>query len=138
MDNALERDIQDEIRKRFAGSPFFNLLNLEIKELEKGRAVISVKPRQELLQSAGILHGGVTATLCDVAVAVAILTILPVNSNIATIDLKVNYLKAVQGQEIFACAEIIKLGKRIAVADVSVIDKNGDYFAAALSTYAII
>ncbi len=137
MENQLSQDTKDAIKKRFAGSPFFNLLNMEIKELEKGKAVVSVKPEKDFLQTASILHGGVTATLCDTAVAVALLTVIPVDSDITTIEIKVNYLKPVVDQEVFACAEIIKAGKSVAVSDVSVIDKNGEYYAAALSTYAI-
>ena len=126
------------IVERFLKSPFFRLLQLEIKELEKGRAVLAVKPREDLRQSVGLLHGGVIAALCDVSVAAALFTLVPDNQDVVTVEIKVNYLKAVNDEEIFACAEIIRQGKSIAVGDVAVIDKNGEHYAAALSTYAIL
>lgn len=137
MDKKITEQDKQAIKKRFSKSNFFNLLNLEIKELEYGKAVIAVKPQENLQQSVGLLHGGVTATLCDTAVAVALITMLPVDADIVTIEIKINYLKAVQGKEIFACAEIIKKGNKIAVGDVIVIDDKGEHYAAALSTYAI-
>jgi acyl-CoA thioesterase len=138
MNNELTEEKKQAIKDRFAGSAFFNLLKLEIKELEKGKAVVSVKPRKELLQTGHILHGGVTATVCDTSVAVALVTLLDTNADIVTLDLKLNYLKPIVDEEVFACAEVIKCGKRIAVADVSLIDKKGQYYAAAISTYAIL
>lgn len=138
MENKISTEVQEQIRKRFSKSPFFNLLKMEIKDLEKGKAVVAVKPQEQLLQSAGLMHGGVIATLCDVAVAVAVVTLTEPHANLVTVELKVNYLKPVKDNEIYACAEIIKKGKKIVVSDVLVIDKYGERYAAALATYALL
>ena len=56
-------------------------------------AVISIEMRDDLRQPSGVLHGGVTATLIDTAMAFAVRTRLPADAATATIDLTIHYLR---------------------------------------------
>jgi acyl-CoA thioesterase len=134
----MTQEIKTAIKARFSKSAFFNLLGCEIKELEEGKSVISLIPKPELLQSAGLLHGGVSASLCDISVAAALSTLIGAEGQMVTIEMKINYLKAVVDTEVFACCEIIKKGRKTAVGDVIVIDAEGNKYAACLATYAIL
>jgi len=50
--------------------PFAQLIGMRLIELEIDRATIEIEMRPDLRQPSGVLHGGVTATLIDTAMAI--------------------------------------------------------------------
>ena len=56
---------------RCATLPFAQLMGMELVELRMDEAVIQIEIRDDLRQPSGVLHGGVTATLIDTAMAFA-------------------------------------------------------------------
>ena len=77
---------------------------------------------------------GAIATLADPAVAVALLTLVGLRTEIATIDLNVSYLASVKSG-IVAEAKIIHKGSEIAVGDVEIRDEENKLVAKASATY---
>ena len=63
--------------------------------LERGRVTMSLAPAEYHYNPYGMVHGGVLATLLDTVMSCAILTQLPVGRGNTTIDITVNYLRAV-------------------------------------------
>src|SRR5687768_11236222 len=65
--------ISDEQKQRAANVlhslPFTKLMGMQLVELRSGEAVIRIDMRDDLRQPSGVLHGGVTATLIDTAMA---------------------------------------------------------------------
>jgi len=63
----------------------------------------------------GILHGGIITTLIDTAAGMCIYTRLQKYLPIATLDLRIDYLKpATPGEDVFAYASCYKITKQIA------------------------
>ncbi len=91
--------------------------------------------RDDLRQPSGVLHGGVTATLMDTAMAFAVRTRLPIDEATATIDLTIHYLLPhITGA--FTCtAKIVRAGKRIFTVSADVVNEEGKLIATAISTY---
>ena len=58
--------------------------------------------------------------------------------NIATIEMKINYLRPIVEGTIVARAHVIKTGKRVCVVRVDVFDGDKNAIAVALVTYAIL
>jgi uncharacterized protein (TIGR00369 family) len=58
-------------RNAFAGVPFTRLLGVRREFSEAGRARLVVDARPELQNVIGAMHGGIVATLLDVAMASA-------------------------------------------------------------------
>jgi len=56
---------------------------------------------------------------------------------IATIELKINFLRPVDGEDLVARARILHRGRRTAVGEATVFDGSGRAVARALATYAI-
>ena len=73
--------------------PFSKLIGMRLVDLRPDEAVISIEMRDDLRQPSGVLHGGVTATLIDTAMAFAVRTRLGIGEATATIDLTVHYLR---------------------------------------------
>jgi len=134
-----EIEITDEHRAYAANAlhslPFAKLIGMKLVELRLDEAVISIEMRDDLRQPSGVLHGGVTATLIDTAMAFAVRTRLPVDEATATIDLTVHYLRPhITGT--FTCtAKVVRGGKRIFTVSADVVNEDGKLIATGLSTY---
>jgi len=115
--------------------PFSRLIGMELVDLQPDLAVISIEMRDDLRQPSGVLHGGVTATLIDTAMAFAVRTRLGLTEATATIDLTVHYLRPhITGT--FTCtAKIVRAGKRIFTVSADVVNEEGKHIATAVSTY---
>lgn len=115
--------------------PFARLIGMKLVDLKPDEAIISIEMRDDLRQPSGVLHGGVTATLIDTAMAFAVRTRLPMTDATATIDLTVHYLRPhISG--IFICsAKVVRAGKRIFTVSADVHGENGKLIATGLSTY---
>ncbi|HWP42518.1 MAG TPA: PaaI family thioesterase [Blastocatellia bacterium] len=123
------------IREKFETNHFPRMLGIEIDSLHKGRAVLSVEVRRDLLQLAAVMHGGAIASLIDTAVAFAIATVSEPEDRFTTVEMKVNYLSAIREGRAVADARLIRSGRRIIVADCDVFDHRGRLAAKGLLTY---
>ena len=131
--------ITSEQKKRAEASlnnlPFAKMIGMRLVDLSLGEAVIAIDMRDELRQPAGVLHGGVTATLIDTAMAFAVIPSLAEGERTTTVDLTVHYLRPhIEGT--FTCtARVVKAGKRIITLSADVVNKEGKLIATAVSTY---
>ena len=138
-ENSKRHEITDEMRAYAADAlhnlPFSKLIGMKLVDLKPDEAVISIDMRDDLRQPSGVLHGGVTATLIDTAMAFAVRTRLGINEATATIDLTVHYLRPhITG--VFTCtAKVVRAGKRIFTVAADVHGENGKLIATAISTY---
>jgi len=117
------------------GLPFAQLMGMRLVDIRHNEAVISIEMRDDLRQPAGVLHGGVTATLIDTAMAFAVITRLAEGERASTIDLTVHYLRP-HTEGSFACtAKVVRAGKRIFTVSADVVNENDNLIATAISTY---
>lgn len=104
----------------FAEGTFNNWLGLTVEEYGDGDAVLSVEYEDFKQNPGNVLHGGVTATLIDVAGGIAIgSTFDGDNPMMATTNLDVQYLRPVT-DDAEATAEVVRVGSSNAVARVEV------------------
>ena len=132
-------EISEEQKKRAAASmehnPFAKLIGMKLIDLQPSQASVQIEMRDELRQPHGILHGGVTATLIDTAMAYAVITCLTEQEKASTVDLTVHYLKP-HSEGAFACtAKVVRAGRRILTVSADVFNEQGRLFATAISTY---
>ena len=123
------------LRKRTNVTGATALLGLKLESLEKGRAVFSmrVKPRHKQLH--GVVHGGVLATIADTVAAIAAYTTVPKGTNIATVELKINYLEPVPGGKIKAEGKVLRTGRNFVVTECEIYLESGALAAKALMTF---
>jgi uncharacterized protein (TIGR00369 family) len=118
--------------------PFNALLGLRLVRLHQDGVTIECRMRPELLNGSGVLHGGVTATLADVAVGMALARHLGRPRAAATVEMKINYLRPVSQGKIMARSHLVKVGSRLCCARVDILDAEKRPVAAALVTYMIL
>src|SRR5690606_23377837 len=91
------------------------------------------------LRSRGIVHGGVIATLVDVALGVSAATRLPAGYDIVTAQLNMNFLKPARvGDVLTATGTVVHYGARTAVASVRVTNADDMLVATGMGTLMIL
>lgn len=118
--------------------PFAQLMGMRLVDLKLDTAVIEIAMRDDLRQPAGVLHGGVTATLIDTAMAFAVITRLAEGERASTVDLTVHYLRPHTDGTFTCTAKIVRAGKRIFTVSADVLNAEGKQIATAVSTYTKI
>lgn len=123
------------LRKRANESGATALLGLSLESLEKGHVVFSmrVKPRHKQLH--GVVHGGVLATVADTVAAIAAYTTVPKGTEIATVELKINFLEPVPGGRIKAKGRVLRTGRNFVVTECEIFNEKGSLVAKALLTF---
>jgi uncharacterized protein (TIGR00369 family) len=140
---SLEKDRQS-ILEFFNSFPFFKLLGMKLVEIEPHRARLSVSWREDLCQPAGLLHGGVIATLIDTAIAQSIL-LTPTyreahagGAQMVTIELRIKYLRPVTSGTVICEAHSPRIGRSITHSTAVVTDSAGKEVAIGDSIYTIV
>ncbi len=118
--------------------PFAKLIGMCLIDLKADEAVIAIEMRDDLRQPSGVLHGGVTATLIDTAMAFAVRTRLAIDEATATIDLTVHYVRPHLSGTFTCTAKVVRAGKRIFTVSAEVHNEEGKLIATGLSTYTRI
>ena len=118
--------------------PFNSLIGIRPVRGHKDGLTIECTVRKELLNTASVLHGGVTATMADAAAGMAITRLTGGKKRITTIEMKLNYFLPVADGKLRARAYVIRLGSQIAVARVDLHDHKKNLAGAALVTYMIL
>ena len=116
----------DEITESFSKQTIMGLIGAELSRVEPGLIEITLPYRADLAQQHGYLHAGIVATIADSACGYAAYSLMPPNSEVLSVEFKVNLLRPAKGETFSAVAEVVKSGKTLTVvrADVFAIDED--------------
>ncbi|MCW7539199.1 PaaI family thioesterase [Aquabacterium sp. A7-Y] len=120
--------------------PITQTLSFLVVEAEHGRVVFQGRPQFAHYNPLGSVHGGWAATLLDSAVACAVHTTLPVGKTYTTVELKINYVKALTDRVPLVRAEgrVIHVGGRLGTAEGRLLGPDGTLYAHASTTCFIL
>jgi len=130
-----------ELKRRLTAE-FPQMLNPQtgysIDDVWSGGSRVRKRFNPKSLRPGGTIAGTTMMTLADFAPYVAILATIGWVPQAVTTHLSINFLKKPPPRDLVAEARLIKLGKRLAVAEVGIrSDGEGDLCAHATTTYAI-
>lgn len=113
--------------------PIYHLTGLCLTEIAEGAATVELPCSKWLSTSAGTIQGGFTAMLAESAMGAAAFSTVEAGTAIASLDLKVNYLRPVfpDGEPVVARARIIHRGRTLAVTMVEITNAEGKQVALA-------
>lgn len=119
--------------------PIGELIRMRVTDVEHGRIAFSCEPDASMYNPLGMVHGGVVCTLLDTVTGCAVHTTLPEGVAYTSVEIKVNYLKAVTvaSAPLTAVGTVIKAGSRIGFAEATASDAAGNLVATATSTLLI-
>lgn len=114
-------------------------LGYNVVEAELGRVVVAIVPTGAHLNPAGTVHGGLTATLLDSCMGLAIQSALDKGTSQTTLEFKVSLLRPITPEtgRITAEGKVLNCGRRIGTADGRVIDAKGRLLAHGTTTCLI-
>jgi uncharacterized protein (TIGR00369 family) len=110
-------DIRDKVRRQ----AFMALVGAEATAIEPGRVVIELPYRADLCQQNGFLHAGVIASVADSACGFAALTLMPADSDVLSVEFKVNLLAPARGEWFRASADVVRPGRTLTVVQAQVV-----------------
>ncbi len=119
--------------------PISKTMDFMLVEASFGRAEFQGRPLFAHYNPLGSVHGGWIATLLDSALGCAVHTTLPMGKGYTTLELKVNFVKAVTDRvpRVRAVGQVIHAGARTATADARLVGADGTLFAHATTTCLI-
>lgn len=91
-------------------------MGITIVSVDDGRAKVHLPYRADLAgdSETGVLHGGAISTLMDTCCGMACFMGLPAVDSMATLDLRIDYLKpATPGLDVVAEAEVLKATRSV-------------------------
>jgi uncharacterized protein (TIGR00369 family) len=114
--------------------PICRLLGFVPKVVEPGRAVVEMEADERHHNPMGTLHGGIYCDLADAAMGFAYAANVAEGETFTTVELKINFLRAVRQGRLTAEARVVKAGSVLGYVECDVIDDAGKLVARASST----
>jgi len=114
-------------------------LGYDVAEAECGRVAITLDPTVAHLNPWGTVHGGLTATLLDSSMGLAIQSMLERGVGSTTLEFKIALLRAItlETGQIRAEGKVLNCGKRVGTAEGRVTDTSGRLLAHGTTTCLI-
>jgi uncharacterized protein (TIGR00369 family) len=128
------------VRDNIAATPFHQWLMPELLEVNDGAGSVTIRlpirPEFGRLPGRPELHGAIVAAMVDITGHAAIAAKLL--HSVATIDMRVDYLRLAGGTELVAVATVIKMGRTIGVVDVRIQDDQNRLVAIGRAAYVTV
>lgn len=131
-----EKRATELVRLRMKESKSSELLGFDVESVHDGRAIFRLDVRPRHTQIHGVVHGGILAALADTTAAIAAYTTVPRGVEIATLELKINYLEPVPGGRVKADARVLRTGRNFIVTECEIFNESGSLAAKALLTFS--
>jgi len=124
---------------RLMAAPYVARLGVQVASIEADRVQLRLPYKDENSNPGRALHGGVAASLIDIAGGLVSWAALGGGPDLeaGTLDLSVDYLAAAIGEDIVASAEVLRRGKELVYSAIDVRNEAGKRIAAGLVTYRL-
>ncbi len=114
--------------------PVSRLIGFVLKSIEPGHAIFEMEADERHHNPMGTLHGGIYCDIADAAMGYAYAATLAEGETFTTIELKINFLRAVRNATLTAEARVVKAGSAVGYVECEVKDQTGKLVAKAAST----
>ena len=130
---------QGLLEGKFPAPPIGRALGFRVSEVEFGRVAFTYTPVFDHYNPLGTVHGGIAATLLDSVMGCCIHTTLKAGTGYTTVEIKVNYVRAMTDKTgpVTAEGKVINVGSRIATSEGRLTDASGKLLAHGTTTCLI-
>jgi len=138
------REPLDWLRAMMAGAipppPAARMMDFTIESVEAGRVAFGMHAHEWMTNPAGVIHGGMPATLLDTVMTLAVISKLPPEKMCTTIDLHVRFLRPLfpTGEKIVGEGTAVHIGATFGTAEGRALDSKGRLIAHATASVAIL
>ena len=110
------------------------MVGFVLKSVEPGYAIFEMEADERHHNPMGTLHGGIYCDIADAAMGFAYAATLAEGETFTTIELKINFLRAVRKATLTAEARVVKAGSAVGYVECEIKDQTGKLVAKAAST----
>ncbi|MFE7338293.1 PaaI family thioesterase [Streptomyces griseus] len=114
------------VRDSFGRQGLMHHLGARITEIAPGRVRIVLPARPEVTQQHGYVHAGATSAIADSAGGYAALTLFAEDSEVLTVEYKINLLAPAAGDHLEAVGTVLKSGRTLTVCRLEVFGVQED------------
>jgi len=108
------------IEASFLRQGMMQQLGARLLRVEPGLCEVALPYSERVTQQQGGFHGGAMGALADIAGGYAALTMAAEDSEVTTVEYKINFMAAFRDGELRALGRVAKAGKRIIVTTAEV------------------
>lgn len=115
-------------------------LGARLLRVEPGLCEVALPWSENVTQQQGSFHGGAMGALADIAGGYAALTVAAEDSEVTTVEYKINFIAAFRDGELRALGRVARAGKRIIVttAEVTHVAADGKQSPCALMQQTLV
>jgi uncharacterized protein (TIGR00369 family) len=121
----LHTGTMDRIHEAFRHQGPLHLMGATLVHVAPGEVDIALPFRPEVAQHHGFFHGGVIATVLDVACGFAALTRMEPEQEVLTAEFKLNFLAPARGESLVARGRVVKHGRLLSVCTGGAFSTSG-------------
>jgi uncharacterized protein (TIGR00369 family) len=139
--DTLDSAIEKKVRASFAAQTAMTTVGATMTRLAYGEAEIELPAAAHIRQQQEFVHGGVVAMVLDSACGYAALTAMPAESDVVSVEFKINFLRPALGERLIARGRVLRTGRSISVCQGEVYalrDGRQDMVAAMQATMAAV
>jgi len=128
------------IEASFLRQGMMQQLGARLLRVEPGLCEVALPYSERVTQQQGGFHGGAMGALADIAGGYAALTVAAEDSEVTTVEYKINFMAAFRDGELRALGRVAKAGKRIIVttAEVTHVAPSGQESPCALMQQTLV
>jgi molybdopterin converting factor subunit 1 len=123
---------------RFPAPPCAELLGWTAVDLEPGRFRVAFEPREDFLNSAGVVLGGLLVAMLDDTVGPTLVSTLEPGQFCPTLEIKASFLAPARIERLVGDARVVHRGKSIAFVEGTLSGETGEPLAVATATCRIV
>ncbi|MFB9864954.1 PaaI family thioesterase [Rufibacter immobilis] len=118
-------EFKDTVKEKLQRQFYMHLLGFEIETVEIGLVEGQLMLEEKHKQNKGFAHGGVIATLADIVMGFAVVTLVPADQPVVTADLKISFLNPGVGTALFAKGWVLKQGRKLNFCEAEIFSIDG-------------
>jgi uncharacterized protein (TIGR00369 family) len=136
----MPNNIEQKVANSLARQGMMQHLGVKLVSVSPGEVTLTLPYSERVTQQQGGFHGGAMGALADIAGGYAALTVAPEDSEVTTVEYKINFLAAFNNGELEATGKVLKAGKRLIItsAEVTHIAPDGKRSACAVMQQTLV
>ena len=129
-----DTNYESRIRNSFDKQEVMKTIGAKLIKIIPGEVHIGFNFSKSLTQQHGYIHAGIITSVVDSACGYAAYTLMPAESEVLTIEYKVNFMLPAKGNRFKGVGRVLKPGRTITVCsgDVIAIDKGKEKIVATI------
>jgi uncharacterized protein (TIGR00369 family) len=122
----IDPGFEQRVRASFMQQGLMATLGARLTRVEPGCVEVGLDFAAGLTQQHGFFHAGVTSSIADTAGGYAGYTLFPADSQVLTVEFKINLVAPAKGDRLRAIGQVLTHGKTLTVCELRVFAGNGN------------